>query len=332
VQRWWDRLGRTSRIMLLLCGSAQTFMEELDASAAPLHHRFTAKLHVGPLGYREAAEFLPEASASDKARIFGILGGAPFNLEQWRPGLDLRANLLALYADPTSSLVDSAELVLSSDLPDPAIAYRVLQAIALGKSRFAEIRDFAKVHERALPRLVRLGLIERRTPATEDREKSRRSTYVIADPYLRLYFRFIARNRGLIDRGLGERVIDEQIMPYLDDHMGPIFEEMTRSFCLERIRRGELPGDDVAAWWSGDGQREIDLVGTRDRRPVFFGSVKWRAQPLDVRVLRELERAAESFAVADAPLVLVGRGGVDPRVATQPGVRAYSAEDLYRPE
>ena len=32
VQRWWDQHGRTSNIMLVLCGSAQRFMEELDLS------------------------------------------------------------------------------------------------------------------------------------------------------------------------------------------------------------------------------------------------------------------------------------------------------------
>ncbi|HEV3157519.1 MAG TPA: ATP-binding protein [Candidatus Baltobacteraceae bacterium] len=331
IQRWWDRVGKRSGIMLIVCGSAQTLMERLDDTGAPLYHRFTGKLNVRMLSYRDAAQFTPQLSAADKARIYAILGGTPFNLDQWDPDHGVRENLLDLFADPMSSLVDSAEHVLTTELPDPRVAYRVLQAIALGKSRFAEIHDFAEVHERALPRLVGFGLIDRRIPATEDREKSKRSLYTISDPYLRFYFRFIARNRGLIERGLGVRVVDEQILPHLDDHMGFSFEEIARTFMLELVRKGEVPGDDVGSWWSRDGQQEIDIVGTSNLRPTFIGTVKWRAQALDMRVLRDLERDAAVLGIDEsAPRIVIGRGGCDERVLTSAGVRGYSAEDLYR--
>lgn len=331
VQRWWDRRGRTSAVMLILCGSAQAFMHQLDSRAAPLHSRFTAKLAVRPLPYREAAEFVPELGAADKALVYGILGGTPFNLDQWNAALDVRDNLLRLFGDPMSSLVDSAERILTSDLPDARVAFRVLRAVVLGHSRWAEIREFAKVHERALPRLIEIGLIERRTPATEDPKKSRRSVYRIPDPYLRFWFRFVLRNRGPIERGLGRAVVDEQILPFLDDHMGQTFEDIAREFALELVRRGELRADDVGYWQSADGQHEIDIVGVAQREPTFIGTVKWQRDPLDRRVLANLERHARALGVGtEIPWLLIGRGGVEPSVLSRPELRGYSVDDVYR--
>lgn len=285
--------------MLILCGSAQTFMKSLEAEHSALHGRFTGTIHVGPLDYRSAALFHPTLAPADQARAYGILGGTPLYVQQWNPTLDVRENLLHLFADPTSGLVDSAELVLTTDLPDSKAGYRVLQAIGLGKNRFSEIRDYAKVtSERLLQRFVKLGLIERRLPATEDPLRSKRSLYVIRDPHLRFFFRFIARNRGAIDRGLGASVIDGQILPYLETYMGDIFEEMAREYVRILIARGQYAGDDVTSWWSTDGNNEIDIVGTRNvSHPTVVGSVKWREKPLDRRILQELDAGIRAMGI-----------------------------------
>jgi AAA+ ATPase superfamily predicted ATPase len=305
-------------------------MEELDGAAAPLHQRFTAKYHVRPLDYRTAALFTPTLSGEDKARVYSILGGTPLYLRQWNVELDVRANLLALFGDPASSLVDAAELALLTDLEDARAPYRALQAVALGATKHTEIRSQAKITtDRTIQRLLDLDLLERRVPATENPVKSRRASYAIGDPYYRFYFRFIAPQRGAIDRGLGHKVI-ENIMKGLDDYMGLAFEEIARSYARYLIAVGDLPGDTVSSWWSNDGQHEIDIVGTEARHPTFIGSVKWRREPLGEAVLNDLERDAAMLDASNIPRLLVGRGGVRKDIAARTGVRAISADDLYR--
>jgi AAA+ ATPase superfamily predicted ATPase len=332
VQRWWDQHGRHSNIMLVLCGSEQRFMEDLDGVAAPLHQRFTAKLHILPLGYRDAARFTPALDAADKARVYAVLGGTPLYLRQWNSEATFRDNLLALFGDPASSLVDSAEIILSTDLEDARGPYRALQAVALGATKHSEIRDRAKIStDRTIQRLLGLQLLEKRVPATDHPERSRRSIYAVADPYFRFYFRFIAINRGAIDRGLGEQVIDNSILPFFDTYMGFAFEDIARAFARHLIVRGELEGDDVGSWWSSDGQHEIDIVGTAALRPTFIGSVKWRADALGEEVLRHLERDAIALGIgADTPRLLIGRGGIRAELIGRRGLRGFSADDLYR--
>jgi AAA+ ATPase superfamily predicted ATPase len=331
IQRWWDRGGRTSKVMLVLCGSAQAFMEQLEGPAAPLHQRFTAKIHVGPLSFREAGEFTPKLEPQDKARVFGILGGTPLYLRQWDEAQSISENLMMLFGDPASQLLDSAELVLSTDIRDARAPYRALQSIALGATKYNDIQQKAKLsNDRVLQRLVELQLIEKRIPATEHPDKSRRSLYAIADPYFRFYFRYIALHRGAIGRGLGARVIERIILPDLDNYVGFSFEDQARAFARDLVRRGELPGDDVGSWWSTDGQHQIDIVGTSDFKPSFIGSVKWRRDPLGESVLRDLEDDARELGVrADVPRLLIGRSGATPKMLEREGLRSYSVADMY---
>jgi len=139
------------------------------------------------------------------------------------------------------------------------------------------------------------------------------------------------RNRGSIERGLGQSLVKEKILPLLDDSMGQTFEDMAREFTLGLVRDGELRADDVGFWQSSDGQNEIDIVGAIDRRPTFIGTVKWQRRPLDRHVLAKLEGDARALgAGSEMPWILVGRDGVEPRVLARPGTLGYAVEDLYR--
>lgn len=60
-----------------------------------------------------------------------------------------------------------------------------------------------------LPRLLDLGLVERRIPTTvplEKRNFSRISRYFLRDQYLRFYYRFVDPNLHLIEQGLSQRL------------------------------------------------------------------------------------------------------------------------------
>lgn len=331
VQRWWDKRGRTSSVMLVLCGSAQTFMSGLDSGSAPLHQRFTKKIRLGPLSYREAAEFVPSLSPADWLRVYAILGGTPLYLREWNARDSVRANLLRLFGNPGSALVDSARLVLHTDLGDSTASYRALSAIASGRTRRNDILQTAHVtNERVLQQLEDLQLIVKRVPVTEG-ASSRRGFFAVMDPYFRFWFRFVEPNRALIDRGFGTRLIDEIIVPDLDGHLGGVFEDVAREFAGALVLDGDLAGTDVGSWWSTDGEHEIDVVGVIRKTPTFIGTVKWRAKPLGYDVYKNLASHAEALGVdASIPWLMFGRGGVEQRVLDgEPNVRGFSIDDLY---
>ncbi len=331
LQRFWDHHGRLSRLMLILCGSAQSMMLELQSEDAALFGRIDRRLHIRPFDYQEASLFTPDLSPTEKAMAYGVLGGMPVYLSRWRDDLGHVANLRRIFADPASPLVEEGEFVLTSELPDAAGYFRILHAIANGHRTFGAIRTFADIDiKRQLDRLLDLGLVVRDVPVTERAERSKRVVYRIGDNFLNFWFRFVYRRRSDIARGLGREIVDRTIVPRLDDYMGEPWEEICREFLRREAARGSLPVpvSTIGRWWNRDNSIEIDVVGLDDRRVVLAGSVKWSRTVGDAEVDR-LRRATEALPNrADrVRLVVFAREGV--REGTSSEASVFSASDIY---
>jgi AAA+ ATPase superfamily predicted ATPase len=306
VQRFWDRAGRTSRLRLVLCGSATTVLEGLGAERAPLFGRFTGRLQVHPFSYRDAAAFHPSLSPERQALVYGILGGMPLYLRLWDPDATLEENLTELVGDASAPLVNEGELLLRTELPDAAGYFRLMAAIAEGRTKFSGIRDVVKMDPtRGLDKLSTVRLVERRAPVTEDLDATRRRIHRIGDNFLTFWFRFVYPNRGEIERGLGPQVVRSSIVPRLDEFMEPVAKELARDWVRDRAIAGDLRGvTRVGSWWSADGRTEVDVVALRDQVVALAGEATWqptldRAALLRVRAsLRLLPPQAEEIPIA----------------------------------
>ena len=331
IQRFWDHRARDTRLMLVLCGSAQAAMLDLQAVSAPLYGRIDRRLQVRPFAYREAALFTPGLSPAELATVYGTLGGMPVYLSRWRPGQSRDANLRRLFGDASSPLVEEGEFVLTSELPEAAGYFRILHGVATGHRTFNALREFAAMDiKRQLDRLLELGLALREVPATEDPARSKRVIYRVGDNFLDFWFRFVFRRRADIARGLGREIVDRMILPGIDDHMGAIWEEMCRDFVRRRAAQGALPVpvSSVGRWWNRDNSVEVDVVGLDGRKVVLAGSVKW-SRTVGRGELRRLQEAVEALPdrAERVQLVLFARErvhDVDPAEAL-----TFTAGDLY---
>ena len=183
---------------------------------------------------------------------------------------------------------------------------------------------------RQLDRLVRVGLVQREVPATEDPLRSKRVVYRIGDNFLHFWFRFVHRRRVDIARGLGREVVERAIIPRLNDYMGEPWEEMCRDHVRRLAAGGALPVDvsSVGRWWNRDNSTEIDVVGLDDRKVVLAGSVKWAASSGRAE-LRRLRAAVEALPnrAPHVELMLFAREQVRD-VAADEALTAI-AKDLY---
>ncbi len=255
-------------------------LERLGAERAPLFGRFDLTLQVHPFGYRDAAAFNPSLDADRQALVHGILGGMPLYLRLWSESLSVEGNLVRLFATPGSPLVDEGELLLRTEFPDAAGYFRLMAAVAAGRTTHSEIRDVAGMDPTRGARAADRGpfLLERRSPVTENPARTRRRVYRIAANFLAFWFRFVYPHRGEIERGLGEEVVRSIIRPGLDDHMGPAFEELARDYVRVKSAEGSLPASTrVGAWWTADGQAEVDVVALRGKEVVLAGEPSGRA-------------------------------------------------------
>lgn len=329
-----DRTSGQPNLKIILSGSAIRTVEEMREYRAPLYGRFDLSMQLHPFRPYEASLMLPGLQPADRARVYGITGGTPLYLSWWNQQTDIGRNLLELAGRPGASLLTEGQLVMATEVGAGEHTMAVLTAIAAGRTKHSEIKDAIGADpSRTLDRLAELRIIERLLPVTEQGTRSRRRVYRIADNYLAFYLGPLTRFRAEIERGLGKSII-RPLSAYLDQHMGPVFEEAFREH-LRRAANDGFLGDDVVAvgsWWNDDGQQQIDAVVLAQRGltrvPVLVGESKWTASVNGGRIKAALARKAAVLTpdVAGLRYAVCARDTVE---RTDPDTLVVTAKDIF---
>ena len=102
-----DKYKETSKLMLILCGSSMSYMEDqVLAYKSPLYGRRTAQMKVLPFDFEETCRYFSGFSAEDKALVYGIAGGTPQYLLQMDDRLSIEDNIKNTYLNPISFLYE----------------------------------------------------------------------------------------------------------------------------------------------------------------------------------------------------------------------------------
>lgn len=332
----WDRLREQTRLKVLLCGSAVRVMEAAQEERAPLYGRFDLSLQLHPFEPWEAALMLPKLSPSERALVWGVVGGMPLYLSWWDQEADIERNVGRLFCEPGAPLLNEGRLVLATEADAGDLARQALYAVASGRSRFNEIEQAIQADPtRVLERLVALRLLRRYHPVTETGTRTRRRIYRLADNFLAFWLGMVDRHRAEIERGLGS-TIAPVLVAGLSDHLGHPYEEAFRMHLRRMAAAGELGPEIVAVgpWWDAAKEPvEIDAVALsgRSRRPVLVGECKWARSVDALRLAPRLAAKAESVPdlSPDRRIVICARDAVTN--AKQAGVMPLTAADIFSP-
>lgn len=312
-----DKNKDTSKLMLILCGSSMSYMEDhVLAYKAPLYGRRTAQMKIQPFSFEETCLYLSGMSDEDKALIYGIVGGTPQYLLQVNSKLSVEENIKNIYLNPMSFLFEEPINLLKQEVREPAIYTAIITAIATGSSRMSEISN--KVGEDTnvcatyLKNLVALGIVQKETPYGE--KASRKSIYSIADNMFRFWYRFVLENNSLIARG-AIHLAYNRIKPYITDYMDKVFEDICTQYLWKLLLTGRSPVQfrSLGRWWGNDprtrSQTEIDIMGEQDKDTGLFGECKWTNEKVDLGVLETLIERSRLFSYAKVQLYLFSKSG-----------------------
>lgn len=312
-----DKYKDGSKLMLILCGSSMSYMEDhVLAYKAPLYGRRTSQMKILPFDFADTCRYFKNFSGEDKALIYGMVGGTPQYLLQMDDRLSVEDNIKNTFLNPSSSIFEEPENLLKQEVREPALYNAIITSIATGASRMAEIStkvgEDTSVCAAYLKNLMALGIIQKETPYGE--KASRKSIYAVEDNMFRFWYRFVPENNSIIGRGAAELAY-KRIEPYLSDYMGKVFEEICKQYLWKLLLSGESPVvfGELGRWWgtnsSTRSQTEIDIMGVQDKDTALFGECKWTNEKVDVSVLKTLERRSQIFHYSETQLYLFAKNG-----------------------
>ena len=317
LQLMIDKYKDTSKLMLILCGSSMSYMEDhVLAYKAPLYGRRTAQIKLLPFDFEESCRYFENLSDEDKALIYGIAGGTPQYLLQMDDKLSIEENIKNTFLNPISFLYEEPTNLLKQEVREPAIYTAIITAIATGASRMSEIStkvgEDTNVCTNYIKNLMNLGIVQKETPYGE--KASRKSVYSIEDNMFRFWYRFVLENNSIIARGAADLAY-KRIEPQLSDYMGKVFEEICKQYLWKQLLSGNCPVEfsSIGRWWGNDSQNkcqtEIDIMGEQDKNTALFAECKWTNEKVDIGVLETLVERGNLFSYKTKHYYLFAKSG-----------------------
>lgn len=304
LQNLWDAELRDSNVMIILCGSAMSFIEkELLSEKNPLYGRATGIYKMKEMGFYDAIKFFPEYSDRDKVLTYAVLGGIPHYLRQWNPKLSVDENIKRNILTKGCILYSEVEFLLHQELRETPIYNSIIEAVALGNTKLNDISQKSLLEDTAktsvyLKNLMELGIVEREFSVDskiKERANTGRGTYRLTDNFFRFWYAFGFANYSQLEDGDVDGVYEYVVKPALHEFASFAFEDVCREFVRMLQKKNELPFrySKMGRWMgkttvrdekASDGLRtaetEIDLLCIgKDAKEYLVGECKFKGVP-----------------------------------------------------
>lgn len=357
LQNLWDAELRDSNVMIILCGSAMSFIEkELLSEKNPLYGRATGIYKMKEMGFYDAIKFFPEYSDRDKVLTYAVLGGIPHYLRQWNPKLSVDENIKRNILTKGCILYSEVEFLLHQELRETPIYNSIIEAVALGNTKLNDISQKSLLEDTAktsvyLKNLMELGIVEREFSVDakiKEQANSGRGTYRLTDNFFRFWYAFGFANYSQLEDGDVDGVYEYVVKPALHEFASFAFEDVCREFVRMLQKKNELPFrySKMGRWMgkttvrdekASDGLRtaetEIDLLCIgKDAREYLVGECKFKGVPFSYsEYLDTLAKLTPLKEKSKFYYALFSESGFDQKIldcAAMNETQLYSLEDI----
>lgn len=298
-QKAWDLHLKNSKVYLILLGSSISMMERTTLHyKAPLYGRRTGQLFITPFKFKELKEVFPKADFEKRLAIYSTVGGTPFYLNQFKDREDTLEVVKHKLLRKGEPLYEEVEFLLREELREPRNYFVILEALSLGKHKLSELINetgFDKgTVSRYLDILEDLGITKKEIPVTEKiPEKSRKGIYRIEDHFFNFWFRFVFRNRSLLEENKVNEVA-QKIKEAMPELLARNYERIAADLLAQAVLEKQIPlqFEAYGRWW--DKNEEIDLVALNPAtQTLLLGEVKWSNKPLGTNIYEALKAKAQ---------------------------------------
>ena len=301
LQNLWDELFKDENVMIVLCGSAMSFIEkELLAEKNPLYGRATGIYKMEAMSFYDAVQFFPNYTDRDKIIAYSILGGIPHYLRQFDADLTLEENIKRNILTKGCVLYSEVEFLLRQELRETPLYNSIIEAVALGNTKLNDISVKSLVDDTSktsvyLKNLIELEIVKREfsvNDGTKERANTNRGLYRLTDNFFRFWYAFVFTNYSELESGDADGVFEYAIKPNLHEFASFAFEDVCREYVRKMQRNGKLPFryQRMGRWWGKTTVRrkdktevqetEIDLLAVSQKADQYLvGECKFKGRP-----------------------------------------------------
>ena len=301
IQSLIDKYNKTSKLKLILCGSYIDTMKELVAYGKPLYGRFRYVIDLKQMDYYDSSLFYEERTDEEKVAFYSIFGGIPFYNALIDKDLSFEDNIIKLVLNTNSVLYNEIEVYLKGELSKLENANGVMDAVAVGKSKFTDILVKTKISSSSklsdvLNKLISMELIRKEAPIN-DPDNKKKIKYSIADNYTLFYYRYIYLNRSRLVVMNEKAFLDKYIKDDLYERYIPkVFESVCKQYLIRKNKANDLLDsfDIIGKYYYDDPKTktngEFDIVTESDDGYIFYECKYKDSQMTKGQVLKEIEQ------------------------------------------
>lgn len=331
------------KVFLIVTTSSMEYAARIAAQPAPPpFDAVTARACMGAVPFYTCRQYLAAGSPRDQLLLYGVTGGLPSRLEALAADCSAEENVLALFFRAGSPLCTSPMTALYRDLREVSTYNYLLEIIANGAARLADIAARAQIGTnkcaKYLNTLISMGILRKEFPAVGEIQKKVR--YVFADHMLRFWYRFVYPNISGILFGQGADIWETQVLPCLDEYLLPVFEDVCAEYLERLASSGQTPFAyrHTGSWWCGGTRREpffrIPLVAVEAGQAVL-GICHSTQTPAGISYLDDLQKPLEPLGDRKRYCCIFSTSGftkeLQQAARETPGIWLIDLDDIMNP-
>lgn len=279
IQNYWDQYRSTTNVNFIVSGSIYSLMTKIfQDKKEPLFGRADAMIKLSPFTTSVLKEIMrdykPDYTNDELLALYTYTGGVPKYVELLVDNKALTIQKMIKYVSQSDSpFIDEGRNLLIQEFGKKYGNYfSILDAISSGINTQSQIEAFMgeKSIGGQLNKLETVYEVIKKQRPLFAKEGSQTVRYEVSDNFLRFWFRYIERNRTLIELGNYEglsRLITEDYITYSGKTLELYFKQKMQESCEYKA---------IDSWWESKGsQNEIDIVAIKiDNRKAFVAEVK----------------------------------------------------------
>lgn len=310
----WDLyFSRNPELILILCGSVSSWIEENILRSTGFVGRVSMDIALNELSIAESGEFWGaqknRVSAYEKFKLLAITGGIPKYLEEIIPSQSAEDNIHRLCFQSHGLLFREFNNIFSDLFSKRAATYRtIVETLAFSPLTLDEVCKKIDVEKsgsvsRCLDDLALAGFVQEDcTWNLSTNTTSRLKKFRLKDNYLRFYLRYIAPNEDRIAKDLFESKAFMH-MPGWESVMGLQFENLVihnlKSLCkILRIELLEIVNAGPFFQRATKRQKgcQIDLMIQTRHNTLYLCEIKFSTSEVRSSVIGEMEKKIENLS------------------------------------